>query len=277
VQAPGPTQWETLTKSLDRNDVSVESSQSFKSDDKLSLLKHNFPIPEEEQHLNLSSFQHTLYGNENIKIESLITEKTTDCTVEEQQAKRSDLISENASKLPDVDPECLSSLGCSISEANSGSGTNGLTERSPPSPFFQFQGEMVVNDLYVPSSPILAPMRSRSKLVSRPSRSFLLRHRPVPEIPGSTKGISGSYFRERRNVATSTGKSVTQEKDSNEENSSSIFPYGETFLFQRLENSKKRSIKNEFWTHEETLKGETTTERNSFLIRSRYEVMIDDD
>ncbi|XP_045853290.1 arf-GAP with Rho-GAP domain, ANK repeat and PH domain-containing protein 2 isoform X2 [Meles meles] len=258
VQASGLTRWETVTKNLDRSDIA--NSQSLKSDDNLSLLKQNFLVPEEELHLNLSSFQHTLFGNENIKTESLITEKTTDCAVEEQQTKRFDVISENASKLPDVDPECLSSLGCSISEANSGNGTNGLTERSPPSPFFQFQGEMVVNDLYVPSSPILAPMRSRSKLVSRPSRSFLLRHRPVPEIPGSTKGISGSYFRERRNVATSA--------DSNEENSSSIFPYGETFLIQRLENFKKRSIKNEFWTHEETLKGETTTERNSFLIKS---------
>lgn len=190
VQAPSPTQWETVTKNLDQNDVSVENSQSLKSDDKLSLLKHNFPAPE-EPHLDLSSFQHSLFGNENIKTESLISEKTADCTFEEQPTERSDVISENASKLPDVDPECLSSLGCSVSEANSGNATNGLTERSPPSPFFQFQGEMVVNDLYVPSSPVLAPMRSRSKLVSRPSRSFLLRHRPVPEIPGSTKGISG--------------------------------------------------------------------------------------
>ncbi|XP_059019867.1 arf-GAP with Rho-GAP domain, ANK repeat and PH domain-containing protein 2 isoform X2 [Mustela lutreola] len=258
MQVSGLTRWETVTKNLDRNDIA--NSQSLKSDDDLSHLKQNFPVPEEEPHQNLSSFQHTLLGNENIKAESLITEKTTDFAVEEQQTKRFEVISENASKLPDVDPECLSSLGCSILEAHSGNETNGLTERSPPSPFFQFKGEMVVNDLYVPSSPILAPMRSRSKLVSRPSRSFLLRHRPVPEIPGSTKGISGSYFRERRNVATST--------DSNEENSSSIFPYGETFLIQRLENFKKRSIKNEFWTHEETLKGETTTERNSFVIKS---------
>ncbi|XP_070120122.1 arf-GAP with Rho-GAP domain, ANK repeat and PH domain-containing protein 2 isoform X6 [Equus przewalskii] len=151
--------------------------------------------------------------------------------------------------------------------AHSGSGTNGFSERSPPSPCFQFQGEMVVNDLYVPSSPVPAPVRSRSKLVSRPSRSFMLRHRPVPEIPGTIKGISGSYFRERRTVTTSTGKSVTQQ-NSNEENSSSIFPYGETFLFQKLENSKKKSIKNEFWTHEETLKGETTTGRNAFLVQS---------
>lgn len=189
MQVSGLTRWETVTKNLDRNDIA--NSQSLKSDDDLSHLKQNFPVPEEEPHQNLSSFQHTLLGNENIKAESLITEKTTDFAVEEQQTKRFEVISENASKLPDVDPECLSSLGCSISEAHSGNETNGLTERSPPSPFFQFKGEMVVNDLYVPSSPILAPMRSRSKLVSRPSRSFLLRHRPVPEIPGSTKGISG--------------------------------------------------------------------------------------
>ncbi|XP_022422044.1 arf-GAP with Rho-GAP domain, ANK repeat and PH domain-containing protein 2 isoform X2 [Delphinapterus leucas] len=265
VQTPSPTQLETVTKSLDQNEVSVENSQSFKSDDKLTLPTYNFPIPEEEPHLNSDSFQDSLLGSEITDVESLTAQKTIDCTTEEEQTKKVDLISENVSKLPSADPEFLSSPDCSVSEANSGNGTNGLLESSPPSPFFQFQGEMVVNDLYVPSSPVLTPMRSHSKLVSRPSRSFLLRHRPVPEIPGSAKGISGSYFRERRNVPTSTGKSMTQQ-NTNEENSSSIFPYGETFLFQRLENSKKRSIKNEFWTQEETLKGET--ERNSFFVKS---------
>lgn len=190
VQTPNPMQLETVTKNLDQNDVSVEDSQSLKSDDKISLPEHNFPIPEENPHLNLGSFQGSLLGRENIKIESLITKKTVGCTIEEQTEKI-DLSSENVSKLPNADPVCLSSLGGSVSEANSGNGTNGLLERSPPSPFFKFQGEMVVNDLYIPSSPCLTPMRSRSKLVSRPSRSFLLRHRPVPEIPGSTKGITG--------------------------------------------------------------------------------------
>ncbi|XP_054437999.1 arf-GAP with Rho-GAP domain, ANK repeat and PH domain-containing protein 2 isoform X1 [Pteronotus mesoamericanus] len=266
VQTRGPTKLEVVTNNLDQNDISVENSQSLESDGKLSLPEHNFPIPEEEPHLNLDSFQDSLFGRENSKTESLITKKTVDCTAEGEQAEDVDLISETVSKLPHGEAECLSSHGYSISETNSGNGANGLLESSPPSPFFKFQGEMVVNDLYVPSSPFLPPMRSRSKLVSRPSRSFLLRHRPVPEIPGSTKGVSGSYFRERRNVATSAGKSVTQQ-NSNEENSSSIFPYGETFLFQGLETSKK-SIKNEFWTHEETLKGEATTERNSFFVKS---------
>ncbi|XP_007953741.2 LOW QUALITY PROTEIN: arf-GAP with Rho-GAP domain, ANK repeat and PH domain-containing protein 2 [Orycteropus afer afer] len=265
IHTGSPVKLETVT--IDRSDVSVESNRCLKSDDKLPFPVYNFAIPGKEPHLNLGSFQHSFLGGENIQTESLVTKKTVDCAIKEEQTEEIDLISENLSKLPNADPECLSSLGCSISEASSENETNGLLERSPPISFFQFQGEMVVNDLYVPSSPNLAPMRSRSKLVSRPSRSFLLRHRPVPEIPGSIKGISGSYFLERRNVTTSAGNYVTQQK-SNEENSSSIFPYGETFLFQTLENNKKKSIRNEFWTHEETLKGEATTEKNSLLVKS---------
>ncbi|XP_012579484.1 PREDICTED: arf-GAP with Rho-GAP domain, ANK repeat and PH domain-containing protein 2 [Condylura cristata] len=266
VQTPRPTHLESVRESLDQNDINVENSQSPQSDNKSSLPKHNFSDSEEEPHPNLGSFQDSLFGSKSIEVDSLITKKNMDCTIGEQTEKV-DLISENVSKLPSPDSECLSSLGCSKSEANSGNGANGLLEKSPPSPFFQFQGEMVVNDLYVPSSPVLAPMRSRSKLVSRPSRSFLLRHRPVPEIPGSTNGLSGSYFRERRLGATSTGKSVTQ-RNPNEENSSSILPYGETFLFQKLENSKKKSLRDVYCSHEETLKGEATAERNTFLVKS---------
>ncbi|XP_037685477.1 arf-GAP with Rho-GAP domain, ANK repeat and PH domain-containing protein 2 isoform X2 [Choloepus didactylus] len=266
VQTPSPIQLETVKENLDRIDVSVENSQSPKLDDKLSLPKCHLLIPGAEPHLNLGSFQDSFLGNKNIETDSLISKKAVDCTLEDKQTDKDDLISENLSKLPTADPECLSSLGCSISEGNSGTGTNSLLEKSLPSPFFQFQGEMVVNDLYVPSSPNLEPMRSRSKLVSRPSRSFLLRHRPVPEIPGSTRGISGSYFRERRKVVAPSGNSVAQQ-NSNEENSSSIIPYGETFLFQRLEKSKK-SIKNEFWSHEEILKGEATAVRTPVLVKS---------
>uniref|UniRef100_A0A8C5K6A0 Arf-GAP with Rho-GAP domain, ANK repeat and PH domain-containing protein 2 n=1 Tax=Jaculus jaculus TaxID=51337 RepID=A0A8C5K6A0_JACJA len=256
------TQLETNSKNVDRSTASVENSQSLKSDDKLSLSQHDLPNLEKDLHQNLDS----LFGSENSKLEPLITMETMDCTIGEQ-TQRADLTSDDFSKAPGVNSDSLPSVDYPVSEAHSGHGTNGQLQRSPPSPFFQFQGEMVVNDLYVPSSPILSPMRSRSKLVSRPSRSFLLRHRPVPEIPGSTKGISGSYFRERRNVTTSTGKSVTL-KNSNEENSSSIFPYGETFLFQRVENSKKRSIKNEFWAHEDSVQGEAAATKSSVLIKS---------
>lgn len=268
VHLPNPEHLKDVKKSFNQVDANVENSQSFKSKDKILLPAHNFPIPEEEPqkpHLNLGSFQGSLLASENITVGSLITRKTVD-TIEEQNTKM-DFISKNMSQLPEVDPQSVSALGCSVSETNSGNGTNGLLKSSPQSPFFQFQGEMVVNDLYIPSSPVLTPMRSRSKLVSRPSRSFLLRHRPVPELPGSTKGVSGSYIRERRNGITSTGKPVMQQ-NSNEENPSSIFPYGETFLFQRVETPKKKSIRNEFWANEEPVKGEATTEKSSFLVSS---------
>ncbi|XP_048219954.1 arf-GAP with Rho-GAP domain, ANK repeat and PH domain-containing protein 2 isoform X2 [Perognathus longimembris pacificus] len=263
-QPPDLTKLEPVAKNSTPNDITrLESPQIPTSDDKLSLSKYDLPIPEDEVHQNLSSSQDTLFGSENNEIDSLVSKKSVDYT-NEQQAGKVDSVSENLSECPYPDPECLPPIDYSTSEADPENGTNGLSGCSPPAPFFEFQGEMVINDLYIPSSPILSPMRSRSKLVSRPSRSFMLRHRPVPEIPGSTKGISGSYFRERRTVTSPPGKPVTL-KNSNEENSSSIFPYGETFLFQNLENAKKRSIRNEFWTKE---KEEATIPRNSFLIRS---------
>ncbi|XP_013206256.1 arf-GAP with Rho-GAP domain, ANK repeat and PH domain-containing protein 2 isoform X2 [Microtus ochrogaster] len=263
VHRPGLTQVETVTMST----FGVGNCQSPKSQNKLSLPPCDPPFPEEELHQNVDSSQDSLFGSVNVKIDSLATQETVDCPAGEEQTEQVNLISENSIKAPSTNPERLPSVDYPTSETHSGNGTNGFLESSPASPFFQFQGEMVVNDLYVPSSPIHTPMRSRSKLVSRPSRSFLLRHRPVPEIPGSTKAVSGSCFRDRRCATTSAGKSLTL-KNSNEDNSTSIFPYGETFLFQRLESSKKRSIKNEFWPHEDTVKDDGATIRNSILTKS---------
>ncbi|XP_058526207.1 arf-GAP with Rho-GAP domain, ANK repeat and PH domain-containing protein 2 isoform X2 [Ochotona princeps] len=267
VHPHSSTQLEAVTKSLEQNEITMGKSQSLKSDGKLSLPQHEFPIPDQELHPNLDSSQDSVFGSEKIKSASLMAKKVVDCATEQQEAEKAELMLDTIQKLPTMDSECLSPLGSSASDTNSVNGSNGVLEPSTPYPFFQFQGEMVINDLYIPSSPSLAPMRSRSKLVSRPSRSFLLRHRPVPEIPGPTKGASGSCFRDRRNIATSPGKSATQQKNLNEENSSSIFPYGETFLSQGLEHSK-RCVKNEFWVHEETLKGETSTAGNSVCIKS---------
>ncbi|XP_036057345.1 arf-GAP with Rho-GAP domain, ANK repeat and PH domain-containing protein 2 isoform X2 [Onychomys torridus] len=263
IPRAGLTRLETVTMST----FGVGNCQSPKSQDKLSLSPQDLPFPKEEQHQTVDSSQDSLFGGVNVKIDSLITQKAVDCTAGEEQTGKVSLISENSSKALSTNPECLPSVDYPTSETHSGNGTNGSLGSSPPSPFFQFQGEMVVNDLYVPSSPVHTPMRSRSKLVSRPSRSFLLRHRPVPEIPGPTKAISGSYFRERRSATTSAGKPWTL-KNSNEENPTSIFPYGETFLFQRLESSKKRSIKNEFWAHEDSVKEEAAITRNSILTKS---------
>lgn len=53
-------------------------------------------------------------------------------------------------------------------------------ESLPVSPFIEFKGEMVDNDLYNRCAP------NQTKTTPRPTRSFILRHRPVPEIPGSS-------------------------------------------------------------------------------------------
>lgn len=56
------------------------------------------------------------------------------------------------------------------------SGLGSLLDDLQETPFFEFKGEMVENDLYCTQSP--------SRVGARPTRSFMLRHRPVPEIPG---------------------------------------------------------------------------------------------
>ncbi|KAL8207520.1 UNVERIFIED_CONTAM: hypothetical protein K2H54_057393 [Gekko kuhli] len=61
----------------------------------------------------------------------------------------------------------------------------GILPRGPPdSPFIEFRGEMVENDLYGPCAQGLAAAAPRI------TRSFMLRHRPVPEIPGSPKAAA---------------------------------------------------------------------------------------
>ncbi|KAL1789608.1 arf-GAP with Rho-GAP domain, ANK repeat and PH domain-containing protein 2 isoform X1 [Sigmodon hispidus] len=190
IHRPGLTPLEPVTMST----FGVGNSQSPKSQDKPSVSPCDLPFPEEKPHQTVDSLQDSLFGSVNIKTDSLIIQKAVGCTAGEGQTEKVNLISENSSKGLSTNPECLPSVDYPTSETHPGNGTNGLLESSLPSPFFQFQGEMVVNDLYVPSSPVHTPMRSRSKLVSRPSRSFLLRHRPVPEIPGSTKAISGSIY-----------------------------------------------------------------------------------
>lgn len=187
VHRPGPTPSETVTTGT----ISEGNCQSPKSQDKLSPSSHDLPCPEEELHQNVDSLQDSLFDRVNIKIDSLIPKKAVDYTAGEEQRENVNLLSEDSSKALSTNTPCLPSVDYPPSETHSGNGTNGVLESFPPAPFFQFQGEMVVNELYVPSSPVHSPMRSRSKLVSRPSRSFLLRHRPVPEIPGSTKSISG--------------------------------------------------------------------------------------
>lgn len=67
-------------------------------------------------------------------------------------------------------------------------GLEDFSDDPPDSPFFEFKDEMVENYLYSPYP------QNCVKTAPKKTRSFLLRHRPVPEIPGSSKSaVSPRY------------------------------------------------------------------------------------
>ncbi|KAM6402174.1 LOW QUALITY PROTEIN: arf-GAP with Rho-GAP domain, ANK repeat and PH domain-containing protein 2 [Pluvialis apricaria] len=104
-----------------------------------------------------------------------------------------------------------------------------LSDSEPNSPFFKFKGEMIDNDLYDSCT------QNCMKVFPRASRSYILRHRPVPEIPESSKvQASSSSLQKRRNVdpvnISCTRRQFSQNKIFTEEKPPIISPYGETFI-----------------------------------------------
>ncbi|NXI48738.1 ARAP2 protein, partial [Chloroceryle aenea] len=124
-----------------------------------------------------------------------------------------------------------------------------LSESETHSSFFKFKGEMIDNDLYD------SYKQNCMKGIPRASRSFVLRHRPVPEIPESSKvQSSSSSLRKRRNVdlvdISCTGKQISQNvydsvlffflyETFTEEKPPIISPYGETFICDNPKNVKE--------------------------------------
>ncbi|NXF76659.1 ARAP2 protein, partial [Sclerurus mexicanus] len=113
-----------------------------------------------------------------------------------------------------------------------------LSDNKPDSPFCKFKGEMIDNDLY--DSCTLNCM----KVFPRASRSFILRHRPVPEIPESSKvQASSSSLQKRRNMdlvnISCTGRQLSRNKTSTEEKPAIISPYGETFICDNPKDAKE--------------------------------------
>uniref|UniRef100_A0A8B9MQA3 ArfGAP with RhoGAP domain, ankyrin repeat and PH domain 2 n=1 Tax=Accipiter nisus TaxID=211598 RepID=A0A8B9MQA3_9AVES len=100
----------------------------------------------------------------------------------------------------------------------------------PNSPFFKFKGEMIDNDLYYSYT------QNCMKVFPRASRSFILRHRPVPEIPES--------------------KTFTEEKPP------IISPYGETFICDNSKDAEKFT-KNESLSQENKLLAPEESESES--------------
>ncbi|XP_048797442.1 arf-GAP with Rho-GAP domain, ANK repeat and PH domain-containing protein 2 isoform X2 [Lagopus muta] len=119
-----------------------------------------------------------------------------------------------------------------------------LSDSETHSPFVKFKGEMIDNDLYDSCT------QNSVKVFPRTSRSFILRHRPVPEIPESSKvETSLSSLQKRRNVDVTdiscAGRQVSQKKTFSEEKPPVISPYGETFFWDNLKDAKEHH-RNEF-------------------------------
>ncbi|XP_042664183.1 arf-GAP with Rho-GAP domain, ANK repeat and PH domain-containing protein 2 isoform X2 [Tyto alba] len=113
-----------------------------------------------------------------------------------------------------------------------------LPDCEPNSPFFKFKGEMIDNDLYGSYT------QNCMKVFPRASRSFILRHRPVPEIPKSREvQVSSSSLQRRRNVdlenISCTGRHISQNKTFTEEKPPIISPYGETFICDNPKDAKE--------------------------------------
>ncbi|XP_072476540.1 arf-GAP with Rho-GAP domain, ANK repeat and PH domain-containing protein 2 isoform X2 [Notamacropus eugenii] len=251
-----------------RNDICNENGPPTESVDTSSFTKQSdSPLSDTMSPKNLDCCQNVALDSRNAENTALVTKKNVDCAEEKEQIGKIGWNLDRPGVFHNEDRGPLSSLDYSMSKTSFENESGILSARPPPSPFFEFTGEMIVNDLYISATQNLAPMRSRSKLVSRPSRSFMLRHRPVPEIPGSSKGaISGSYARERRIGGNSSGKTFTMQK-SLEEQSSLTFPRGDSLLLKSTENSKK-SLRNEFCTVEEKLKKEVGPERSLIFGQS---------
>uniref|UniRef100_A0A663DKI5 ArfGAP with RhoGAP domain, ankyrin repeat and PH domain 2 n=1 Tax=Aquila chrysaetos chrysaetos TaxID=223781 RepID=A0A663DKI5_AQUCH len=113
----------------------------------------------------------------------------------------------------------------------------------PNSPFFKFKGEMIDNDLYYSYT------QNCMKVFPRASQSFILRHRPVPEIPESTeKSVSLADFI----------KTFTEEKPP------IISPYGETFICDNSKDAEEEKTK-------EFTKNESLSRENKLLAPEESE------
>ncbi|XP_072352647.1 arf-GAP with Rho-GAP domain, ANK repeat and PH domain-containing protein 2 isoform X1 [Scyliorhinus torazame] len=123
-----------------------------------------------------------------------------------------------------------------------------LTSTPPDLPLFEFQGKMVLNDLYD------GWLDSSEQVTSCPLKASDLRNRPVPQRPGpyAAHGVTlhcteNSSLLKRRNLNLShiTSNDIPQSMLSagmctaDENKASPISPYGETFLYHRPEDDQE--------------------------------------
>ncbi|XP_066537264.1 arf-GAP with Rho-GAP domain, ANK repeat and PH domain-containing protein 2 [Hoplias malabaricus] len=112
-----------------------------------------------------------------------------------------------------------------------------------------FQGEMVDNDIYESTS-------SLKGLRSRQTRSYRLRHRPVPEIPECTiipPHDWSSYVKtstETQSGAEAPSGPASRQKASFQKTQPTISPYGELYLYNNNQEDKLDMVENDILQHE---------------------------
>ncbi|XP_036407457.1 arf-GAP with Rho-GAP domain, ANK repeat and PH domain-containing protein 2 isoform X2 [Megalops cyprinoides] len=112
------------------------------------------------------------------------------------------------------------------------------SEEHAPSPPTGFQGEMVVNEIYNEGWDANCAPKPRP----RPTRSYKLRHRPVPDIPDQTLPTPVDWNIPQENSSQSISSTEpppalnARQKAPLVRTLSPICPYGETFLYNNPDN-----------------------------------------
>uniref|UniRef100_UPI00398E417D arf-GAP with Rho-GAP domain, ANK repeat and PH domain-containing protein 2 n=1 Tax=Pristiophorus japonicus TaxID=55135 RepID=UPI00398E417D len=156
-----------------------------------------------------------------------------------------------------------------------------LTSTSPDSPPFQFQGEMKLNVLYD------GMLGSSEQIASCPVKASDLRNRPVPQLPGlcAAHGVtlhstdnSSLLIRRNLNLSHISSGNVPQNPllagvYTDENKTSPISPYGETFLYHRPEDDQE-IFKKHLLPGLETSKRQNNQEEINDEFRNYYGVKL---
>ncbi|XP_071982026.1 arf-GAP with Rho-GAP domain, ANK repeat and PH domain-containing protein 2 isoform X2 [Engystomops pustulosus] len=114
------------------------------------------------------------------------------------------------------------------------------TEKQDSANFFEFQGPMIDNELY---KEVNHDGTKKTQMKTGPTRSFILRNRPVPDLPISASNSSNNVYPKGSVTSDSYIGGISAQsfgkEQSGDENFPPISPYEETFFFRDSENTKE--------------------------------------
>ncbi|GAB0188329.1 arf-GAP with Rho-GAP domain, ANK repeat and PH domain-containing protein 2 [Grus japonensis] len=224
--------------------LSEQLNKAYIDKEKFKLAEQNLPEANDNNFMNLdfpSLYQNTDSILKAINLSgSIKTNTQPDTSLEEAAAYQAD--EHFVGSLAFHDPPSSFAHSCETKYSENKhlmfADEDDLSDSEPNSPFFKFKGEMIDNDLYD------SYMQNCLKEFPRASRSFILRHRPVPEVPKSSKDQAlSSSLQKRRNLdlanISCTGRQISQNKTFTEEKPPIISPYGETFICDNPKGAKE--------------------------------------